>query len=373
MVLLIAAVSCGGDVPAGKLPGSTPRSHVTPLFKPVSLNESHGDGRYATFTIKMPLSETSIDPVNSPIDPRSGISRLPIFGDVLRLVGQATLNFATRLTRAGDQKIIISQPIPELDTEIVKHVSIKRVFFQVKKTTVPGESRRRPNLFNRVVGGVRRVIRGSSAVNFDFIDELKINMRMTTTPLETISWLPDIVFSDEDTGCNDTDPRTLCYVEERRLAEQDVHPPFRLMHYRKGDRARLTNALAPMFTYYTDKPVELQRIFRRIEEFRPLIKEMTKVGKSLIIELKQGPAIRGSYQRLMRTHARDFAEVPYTISECDRKTCMDVKVDQTNLLPMLMRGNTLKIDTNMDLDEVPPSDFQLRGFLEFEIKIDSPL
>lgn len=362
--LLTVLAGCQGGGPAGKLPGSTPRSHVTPLFAPVSLNQSHGDGKFATFTIKMPLSETSIDAVNSPIDPRGGISRVPILGDVLRLVGQATLNVVTRFGVA-DQQLIISQPIPEIDTDIVKHVSIKRVFFQIKETERGQEQRRRRrSLPTRVFRGVRDLIRGDADIDFDFIDELKIDMRMHTAATEVTSWIPEVIFSDDTTGR---------YVLERQIADANRAPVFNLLDYRKKNRQKLTHRLAPVFTFYTEKPVELQRIFRRIEAFREVVADMTKVGKSVIVELRAAPGVRAAFLGLLKTHERDLAEVPFNRAECNEDLCMDMKVNGDNLLPLLMTGDTLKIDTAMELDKVPPTSFQLRGYLEFEIKIDSPL
>lgn len=361
ILLATLLVSCGGSGPAGKLPGSTPRSQVSPLFKPIPLNQSHGDGRYAVFTVKMPLSETSIDSVNSPIDPRSGISRVPIFGDVLRLIGQATMNVAT-LFGAGAQKIIMSQPLPEIDNEIIKHLSIKRVFFQIEQTKNL-EERGRRNLWERF----RSLIRGSEKIDFDFIKELKINMRMATSSVEPTSWLPDVIFPDDN-------PER--FVEEMRIASEDPIKPFTLLNYQKKDRKKLINnsELGSVFIIYTDRAVAMQRFIREHEEFKSVTKDVVKVGKSLIIELKGREVETQKFFHILDLYETEVAGFEIKkIDECDDDICMDLKIDQTNLLPMLMRGNTLKIDTNMNLAKVPAKSFQLRGFIEFEIKIDSPL
>lgn len=361
ILLATLLVSCGGSGPAGKLPGSTPRSHVSPLFKPIPLNQSHGDGRYAVFTVKMPLSETSIDSVDSPIDPRSGVSRVPIFGDVLRLIGQATLNVAT-LFGAGAQKIIMSQPLPEIDDEIIKHLSIKRVFFQIEQTKNL-EERGRRNLWERF----RSLIRGAEKIDFDFIKELKINMRMASSSVETTSWIPDVIFPDDNAER---------FAEEVQIATADPVRPFTLFNYQKKNRKSLMNNsdLGSIFVIYTEHAVAMQRFIRDQEEFKTVVKDVVKVGKSLIIELKGKEVATQKFFHILDMHETIVAGFEIKkIDECDDDICMDLKIDQTNLLPMLMRGNTLKIDTTMNLAKIPAKSFQLRGYIEFEIKIDSPL
>lgn len=356
--ILLSLAGCGG-----KLPGSTPRSQVTPLFPAVSLSESHGDGKLAIFTVKLPLSESSISTVSSPIDPRSGVSQVPILGDVLRLVGQAAFNVATKFGVAN-QKIILSQPLPELDDEIIKHVSIKRVFFQIEQTEAQEEARRRRrNFIGRAFGGVRSLIRGKTRMDFDFINELKINMRMAHAGGEVSSWLPDVIFPDDH-------PER--FESELRIAQADQEKPFTLMKYEKKNRKQVTNnaTMGTIFTLYTDEAVAVQRVLRKHEEFAPLIKEMSKVGKSLIVELNGREKEKKEFELLMRKYQGELQEFKIRKNICDDETCMDLKVDQRNLLPMLMRGNTLKIDTTMKLEEVPPTSFQMRGFIEFEVRVD---
>ena len=56
------------------------------------------------------------------------------------------------------------------------------------------------------------------------------------------------------------------------------------------------------------------------------------------------------------------------IEECSEQTCLDVKVPDVDLLPLIVKGNALKIDAYINANKAPDS-FQLEGFMEFEVKL----
>mgnify|MGYP003386957750 CR=1 FL=1 len=355
--LILLAQACG---PNGRFQGplAPQTSKVKPLAPAISLSQSHGDGKYAIFHIKIPLSESSIDPVNSPVDPRGGVARVPILGDLLRMVGQATFNLGTSLG-LGNQSLIIAQPIPELDDEVIRSISISRVFFQIdQKDALEPESR------GGIFGGLRRFLRGSSKLDFDFIKELKINMRMGHLSKEPESWLPDVIHSD--------DPR---YSAEAASNAGDP-APLEFVSYRRKDKKEAinNNKVGTVLVIYTQEPVKMQQFFRRHEEFKTILKDIVKVGQSLVIEFNKREIDKQKYYFLMSKYASEVSDLKIQkVDECTEDTCMDLKVSNQNLLPMLMTGNLLKIETQMNLAKVPSKSFQLKGYLEFEIKINSPL
>lgn len=336
--------------------GCGQKSKVKPFAPALSLSQVHGDGRYAIFHVKIPLSETSIDPVNSPIDPSGGVARVPILGDLLRMVGQATFNLGTSLG-LGAQSLIIEQPLPELDDEVIKELTISRVFFQIENKDALAETHHRG-----VISTIRNFLRGGDKLDFDFIKELKINMRMGHLSSEPSSWLPDVIYSD--------DPR---YAAE---AAPGAEPPLEFLTYKRKNRKDATNnaVLGTMFVVYTDKAVQLQQFFRRHEEFKTILKDTVKVGKSLVVEFNKREVDKQKYYFLMSKYADEVRAFEIRkVDECSDDTCMDLKVNKVNLMPMLLKGNLLKIETSMDLAKVPSRSFQLKGFLEFEIKLNTPL
>jgi hypothetical protein len=42
-------------------------------------------------------------------------------------------------------------------------------------------------------------------------------------------------------------------------------------------------------------------------------------------------------------------------------------------LPLIKQGNRLNIETMIDASRVPPRSFQLKGYIEFEVKLDGPI
>jgi hypothetical protein len=56
------------------------------------------------------------------------------------------------------------------------------------------------------------------------------------------------------------------------------------------------------------------------------------------------------------------------MESCTDKICLDFKVADINLVPLLEKSNGIKIDSFIDAGKTPES-FQLKGFMEFEVKV----
>jgi hypothetical protein len=363
------------------------KSKVTPFAPAVSWNESHGNGEFATFTVKIPLSESSIDPMTTPIDPQTGVARVPFLGDVMRLVGQSTFNFILQ-GRKLKKDFTIRQPIPEVTDEVLKHVSIKRVFFHIDQDQALENSRPR-NWLDRL----RHAIRGSDDLDFSFIERLNINMVMSRTDAEPESYLPCVDYAGE------TEP--VPCTGGARTDKKGVMLPSQVFLRYHQDRtySQLNNsALGATFVVYADKVSELRRFFESSSEFNRIIKDITIVNKTLVVELKGRLVEREAFFELLERHEAEISHLDIPkFDECSHGeplenprrgpripilndgptnkalTCMDFKLSNANLLPILMRGNQLQVETQVELGSVPPRNFQLKGFVEFEIKIKSPI
>ena len=363
LIILLAFVGCA------------PKSEVTPLFEPISLRDSHGDGKYAVFTVKLPLSDNSIDTYDSPIDPTTGVARIPLLGDMLRFVTQATFNFGAEIG-FGKTNLTIKQPLPDLDTPYLHSISVKRVFFHIDQKKIDPDVRL--SLWDKL----RNLIRGTTKLNFNFIREMRLNMRVSKED-EPTDYIPEI-------------------IEDTRLTpiSRDATDIIEFLRYERRSRSTVLNEATATNTVviYSPEPVRLRRFIRNNPLLAGYVKNMEVINKSLFVELKQDfeqtasqridPAMYKElfdretpfeskvkeFTALFEKESLGNAQVEVVkMVPCSSSTCMDVKVNNQNLLPLIKQGNRLNIETMIDASRVPPRSFQLKGFIEFEVKLDLPL
>ncbi len=346
------------------------KSKVDPLFPATRLSqtEDYGNGEHAVFTIKMPLSDKSIDTYDSPIDPNTGLSRVPLLGDALRFMTQALFNLGAEFG-LGKSNITINQPIPDLNSPYLKSISVKRVFFHIDNTIE--EDARPRSVIARVFNSIRGIIRGQTALDFSFIRELNVLLKMEKTDVEPIDFVPEII-TEDDNRRRPTAPQhgsiEIGAVGGPRMIE--------LLNYKRSKRSEIlrNNERGAMFVVYTEKPVQVRAFLRKDKDMAAMIKEMVIVNKTLVVELTGQQQVAEAFFELMRRYEDEMAESGITkIDSCNEDICMDVKVNEQNMMPLLLQGNKLRIETNIDSSRVPPKSFQLKGFIEFEVKLDVPI
>lgn len=349
-LLLATLISCGK------------KSEITPIFEAIPLKDSHGDGKYAVFTVKLPLSDQSLASYDSPLDPSQGVSRIPLIGDVLRLVTQSSFNLGAQLG-LGKQNIIINQPLPDLETPYLNSISIKRVFFHIDQKKVVVEQA--PSMWERF----RDFLRGGSKTDFSFIKELSINFRAVLLDEAPSSLVPEVI--------TDVDPkRDLLSAEEIANLPRALRPVEILKYVRKNrDEALLNKDRGAMFVVYGESPVRLRSVLKRVPDIGVLVKEMVVINKTLFVELNANDKeSQEKFNQILDDNEAELSDAGIVkVDACDADTCMDVKVNNQNMLPLLKSGNQLRIETFINSSKVPSKSFQLKGFIEFEVKLDVPL
>lgn len=349
-LLLATLLSCGK------------KSEITPMFEAIPLKDSHGDGKYAVFTVKLPLSDQSLASYDSPIDPSQGVARIPLLGDVLRLVTQSSFNLGAQLG-LGKQNIIINQPLPDLETPYLNSISIKRVFFHIDQKEV--ERERTPSVWERF----RDFLRGGSKVDFNFIKELSITFRAMVLDEAPASLAPEVL--------TDVDPKrdllTPAQIENLPRALR----PVEVLKYARKTRGEvvLNGERGAMFVIYGEKPVRLRSVLKRVPDIDGLVKEMVVINKTLFVELKaNGKEAQEQFNEILDENEVELSDAGIIkVDQCDLDSCMDLKVNNQNMLPLLKSGNQLRIETFINSSKVPAKSFQLKGFIEFEVKLDVPL
>lgn len=109
-------------------------------------------------------------------------------------------------------------------------------------------------------------------------------------------------------------------------------------------------------------------------KFKPLVKEMTMIGRSLFIELKKGN-LKNKFLNMISDH-QSFIDNNlniYKVEQCDRSNCLDLSIKDVNLIPLLSNTRKLKIDTYLSVKSLGLSDFKYNGYVELEVRWLPPL
>lgn len=347
MCLILGLVACGK------------KSVVKTDTPPQTFAEAYGDGTLLKRSVPIPITT---DPVDSPI-PDLG----PFFGGLAKMIANIGASLG-----AGRTEMYFHQPTPELPEQI-KEVRLKRVFFYIE----PKENHsRRANWFSRI-------FRGKGNVDFDFIRKLVLRVRPELPDMKKVCPLPDQGKYAPLFPCKDpelTSEKTERYMSYFREATPAKEPDlsklneFVILKY-NGDKKQkrvLNDTRGAMFMFRTKRPGETNHFLTNRQNYNGLIENMVNLDNVILVELKKDPVVKESFEAQLAADATYLDETLEVeeIEECNESICLDVKVEEANLLPFLKRVSengvySNRIDAFVDAGKVPEA-FQLKGFLEVE-------
>ena len=296
-----------------------------------------GDGEHITFSIVVPLSEKSISSFKSPVADMNPLAR-GFVGSIMNL--GASMG-------AGKQRLTLIQPIPEIP-ESFGSVKIKRIFFYIE----PEKKKE----------------------NFDFLRKLALKVSSTTIERDNPSWEPIV-----DTDSMDDDELSFFWSQfpsqrNRRAREwEEKTNGLMLIKYDqeskekslKGDEVGKIQIIQTRTPNATRKYLE--------NNFSNYLTRIHTLSKSILVELKNDPIAAELFKTRFSADSQKLSDLGIgEINLCDPSVCLDMQLPDEDLIPILKTGNALKIDTYIDPKKAPKS-FQLKGFLEFELKVKSKL
>lgn len=342
--------------------GCGQKSVVKTETDPQTFAEAYGDGKLLKRSF--PLLITT-DPFSSPL-PDFGF----LFGGVAKIIANTLAGLG-----AGRTEMFFHQPTPDLPEEI-REVKLKRVFFYIEPKA--NESRKQ-NWFNRI-------FRGKGNVDFDFIKKLVIRIKPEHADMKRVCLTEDQGKYSPLFPCKDpvlTPEKTdtyLSYFKEKRRAQQeqgeDQEPQlsemdeFVILKYNgeKKEKFVKNDERGKMYMFRTTRPAETNHFFDTRSGYKDLIDNMVTLDNVILVELKKDPVAKESFEARLSVDAEyiDANLGVEEIEECNPKICLDVKVEEANILPFLRRINSNRIDAFVDAGKVPET-FMLKGFLDFEI------
>lgn len=337
LILMLVAASCG---------------KVDRIDTDVEINKL-GDGEHFTQNIVVPLSEKQISGFTSPIGGFDPLVR-GFMGTMMGL--GASIG-------AGKTRLTLIQPIPEIPDGYLSSVKIKRIFFYIEAEEEVDHS-----LFN--------IFRKKKKENFDFLRSLAVRMSATEmSEGDHATWEPQVVTGDipaEEMGFFRSLFKKKNSEEAQAKWEKSGEGHMMLKYHQdKSDESLQGNSVGAMRIIKTNKPGLTRKYLE--EQYKQYVKRVHTLNTSILVELVNNKVAAAKFEQKLSSDALKIEELEIgTIAPCTNEFCLDFKVKDVNLVPIMKKGNGIKIDAYIDPKDVPKS-FQLKGFLEFEVKIKTKI
>jgi hypothetical protein len=324
--------------------------------------EAYGDGKYTIVPIIVPLSDKSISAFESPLKNM----------DFVRGFAKMFYDMGAKMG-LGKAQLTLIQPIPNLPDKMVHGLRIKRLFFYIEPHVDCGDDKDllescsyRPHY-----SWLRRLFSGVSNIDFKFLD--KIAVKASTRPMQNVTeWTP--IVSEKDLSRRDFSPLQKLFRQDE-IINNERSRELVLLKYSKKTKQKDTNQLKPTYIVYVKKgksPAETKNFLKEYPKFKNYFKRIHLMNQSLLVELVDDPIVKESVESIIADSAQEIDDMGIEqIEECNEKICLDFKVPSVNLIPLISKSNGVQIDTYIDVGKVP-NNFQLKGFIEFELQLDLP-
>lgn len=339
LMMIAALFSCGQH------------SEIKDAIPAQKTSEAYGDGQYTLMPMVLPLSDETIDSFDSP------------FSKVGFILGGFTKVFADLGAQMGMGKMHLSlvQKIPEIPQEYIKDVRFKRVFFYIE----PVEGSRERGFFDRFFFG-------RDHVDFNFISRLAVKVATTKVP-DRQDWLPIIEstrLSSKESFPLDTifkEERTHASIIDIRSAKELVLLTF---DKKKKERYVKNSKDIPIYIIKTSSPAQTRKYLRDHPKLEGIIERTHILNKTVLVEIKKNRILDEYFKAILSEEGEHLERLGVSFMEaCKPHTCLDLNVSELNLLPVLLKGNAIQIDAFIEAGKVPDS-FQLKGFIEADIRMD---
>jgi len=335
------------------LAGCGQRSTIKNDIQARTLAEAYGDGRYVISPSAFVLEDPSLAF-------RSGIPGIaPIAGGMIKILG----DIFAKTTSLGKVQLSYVRTIPEISPEYIHSIRLRRFFFYMK----PQKGNRRFRDF------FTRLILGKGNVTFGFLDKFALKLR-TTSVSNPDTHIPEIL--DRKKGDPEFQSMVDIFKKRTDIFRQVIDPEkakeLILLKYDKKNKFQYTqnDKYGQMHIIETSNPLKTRDLLRDHPKMFGYFERIHIMEKSLIIELRKDPVVEEGFRVILSELADELDELGVTyIDTCTIDSCLELKVADVNFVPILIKGNAIKLDALIEADKLPES-FKLQGFVEFEVKWD---
>lgn len=332
------------------------RSTIKHYVPAQRLADAYGDGRYMKRNLTFPLSDSAL----AFETPLPGIG--PIAGGILKFVG----DIFAKNTNLGKLQMNYTQTLPEIPREL-HSVRLSRVFFYMKPQ---GKARRFRDWFSRI-------FMGKGHVTFDFLD--KFAVRMTTTHIDDPdNYVSTLVSKDYDKY--DAASLMEVFYKRNRPVVVDTERAREIVLLKYDGREKQSDTSNELYgqihIFEATSPDKVKHFLMDQAKMKGLYKRILILENTLLIELIKDPVADELFKEVMSDLSEnDKLEEKLGITfydHCTPRSCLELNLPDVNLMPIALKDNAITLDAVIHAGKVPES-FNLKGFVEFEVQIDSPI
>ncbi len=320
--------------------------------KAVKTSEAYGDGKFTIIPMVIPISDEMISSYDSPLA-KVGF----VIGGFARLFMDLGASMGL-----GKMQLSLVQPIPEIPSDHLKEIRIKRLFFYIE-----------PTAGKRDRAWYQRYLLGRDDVDFKFLDKIAVKLSTQKILDNKGGWVPTV----ETKSVKRKDSSPLQELFEKRdfdygqVVDADKAREIILLKYDRteSDLYLRNDKFGTIYIINTTKPVKARKFLSEHPILKDYFKRVHILNKSILVELEKDPVAEEGFKHVMSQYAAELEELGISLIEpCNKKTCMEFGLADVNLLPLIMKNNGIKLDAFIDAGKVPES-FKLKGFIEFEVKL----
>lgn len=245
---------------------------------------------------------------------------------------------------------------PEISSEYLKEVSVKKIFFALEPCD------------KKDLSCISR--QNDKPSTFMFLDKFFVNLSIIENH-DSLHFLQEpLQFLDKKQFNKAVDKAW----GEQSHSFYDVNLARfeNTRKVRKGNQNIRDNGKVFIARVDEENLIEAKKFFQR-EAFKGVIRDITLMGRSLFIELFQ-PELREHFFEIMNTEIADIRTLGINDLEgCTYLNCTSLNINPVNLVPMLEKSSHLKFDTFLSLKHLDLNDFKYSGYIELEVKVKLPL
>jgi hypothetical protein len=336
--------------------GCGKKSVIKNAVPPEKLADAYGDGKYVIRNVTVPISNSSLT-YTTPIE-----GLFPVVGGISKLLG----DILVKNTKMGTMQMSYIQPLPAIPDKYLKSVRLKRFFFYMK----PQGSRRRIRAF------LEELITGRGSVTFDFLN--KFAVKVSAVNIKDVEQFKPKLMNDDlkeeklasllDIFSDDYDQRFI----DSENREEAILIKYSKRTRQKDTRNKSYGQIHILET--TKKPNDLKAYLMAQEDLKDAFKRIVLLDQSILVELKPDPVAKELFKKFLSDESQNIEKQlgVTSIDACTPSSCLEVALPDVNLVPLAIKGNALRLDAIIESGSVPES-FNLKGFVEIEVKLDSPV
>lgn len=354
------------------------KSKIKPIFEPKTFNQKIGNGQFIVKKLKIPLSKDTVGhySYSEIIDDDSlDVPDAGLIDQMWQGLRHGLYNLGLMIGVSNRVRYTADYDgFPSIDSDYIKSVKVKKIFFAIEPCHPKDEE---------------CIVRNEKdPASLKFLDKFFVNLSIVR-PEDDKAYLKEPLSFLSKTEFNQFADRAFTRVPFRFEALEDEYGEIIDDAFYNVNIARFENKRSPrefhenvrdegkVFWFQIDDSnphaaLDIIKFFKD-KSFVNVVKDTMLVGNTLYVELFHR-AMRQSFFDIINLQTADMRSLGVLqFQGCSYVNCVELEVNELNLVPMLKRSTHLRFDTFLSLRNLNNNDFKYKGYLELEVKLNIPL